>query len=519
MKIVFLLCTMLAIGFGNGAYTEASSKEISTLTSMLSNEDKEAKKNAVRELGNLEDPAALEALNNLWSTETDEEVTFMIEIALNRIKLLDGNSTVRKSAANVLGNKGEVNFALDTFDVQGASLFGSIMLGEQDSINILSSLNKALVIEKDRKVKSVITEAIQKIKLLNKDQLIRKEAAEFLGELCNPDTIMYLGRALEKEKDAEVKSALEKTISKIEKKQQVATIIQQLFNGVSVSSIYLLIAIGLAITFGVMGVINMAHGEFMMLGCYVSYMLHLCFRNYFSESIFGLYFILALPVSFIVTGLFGMFLEGTVIRLLYGRPLDTLLATWGVSLILQQLVRQIFGANNVDVASPVWLTGGIPVVAGLQLPYKRIFIIGFTAAIVAGIYLLLLRTRLGLKIRAVMQNRTMSDCMGIPVRKIDAFTFALGSGLAGVAGGNISLLGAVGPSTGQNYIVDCFMVVVLGGVGKIVGSIAGAFGMGETNSIFEFFTTASMGKVIVFLLVIVFLRFRPTGFSPAKGRN
>ena len=158
-------------------------------------------------------------------------------------------------------------------------------------------------------------------------------------------------------------------------------------------------------------------------------------------------------------------------------------------------------------------------IAGLQLPYKRVFIIGFTALIVAGIYFLLLRTRLGLKIRAVMQNRTMSDCLGIPVRKIDAFTFALGSGLAGIAGCNISLLGSVGPSTGQNYIVDCFMVVVLGGVGKIVGSIAGAFGMGETNSIFEFFTTASMGKVLVFLLVIIFLRFKPTGFSPTRGRN
>lgn len=519
MKTVILLCAMLAIGIGNVADAEALSKESTALISLLSDVDKEVKKNAIRELGNLEDPAALDALSNLWSTEADEEVTFMLEIAINRIKLLDDNSAVRKSAAKVLGNKGEVNFALDTFDVQGASLFGSIMLGEQDSKNILASLNKAMNKENDKNVKSVITEAIQKINLLDKDSLVRTEAAEFMGKLCNPDTIMYLGRALEKEKDDGVKSVLEKTISKIEKKQQVATIIQQLFNGVSVSSIYLLIAIGLAITFGVMGVINMAHGEFMMLGCYISYLLHLCFRNYFSESVFGLYFILALPVSFIVTGFFGMFLEGTVIRLLYGRPLDTLLATWGVSLILQQLVRQIFGANNVDVASPEWLTGGIPVVAGLQLPYKRVFIIGFTAAIVGGIYFLLLRTRLGLKIRAVMQNRTMSDCMGIPVRKIDAFTFALGSGLAGVAGCNISLLGSVGPSTGQNYIVDCFMVVVLGGVGKIVGSIAGAFGMGETNSIFEFFTTASMGKVLVFLLIIVFLRFRPTGFAPTKGRN
>src|SRR3990167_3944286 len=198
------------------------------------------------------------------------------------------------------------------------------MLGEQDSADILSSLNKALAIEKDEKVKGVIVEAIQKIKLLDKDQNVRKEAAEFLGKLGNPDTIMYLGRAQEKEKDEEVKNALKKTISKMEKKQQTATVIQQLFNGVSVSSIYLLIAIGLAITFGVMGVINMAHGEFMMLGCYVSYVIQLCFKNYFSEGVFGLYFLVALPVSFIVTALFGLLLEGTVIRLLYGRALDTL---------------------------------------------------------------------------------------------------------------------------------------------------------------------------------------------------
>ena len=276
MKIVIVLCLMLAAGFGNVAYSEVPSNEVDRLISMLSDQDKEVKKNAVRELGNLEDQKALEALNNLWSTESDEEVNYLIEIALNRIKLLDSNPAVRKLAAEVLGNKGEVNFALDTFDVEGSSLFGRIMLGEQDSADILSSLSKALAMEKDEKVKVLIVEAIQKIKLLDKDQIVRKEAAEFLGELCNPDAIMYLGRAQEKEKDEEVKNALKKTISTIEKKQQIATVIQQLFNGVSVSTIYLLIAIGLAITFGVMGVINMAHGEFMMLGCYVSYDIQLC---------------------------------------------------------------------------------------------------------------------------------------------------------------------------------------------------------------------------------------------------
>lgn len=520
MRKLIVLFVLILLMFGTRAYSESSSEQVNTLISLLSDEDKEVRKNAARDLGNLEtDKRILDALTHLWSQETDEEVNFHIEIALNKMKLSDSDPSVRKVAVTALGDKVEANFALEEFNVEGSSLFRRVALEEQDISGILFSLHKLFDTEKDRKVKNAITEAIQKIHLLDKDAAVRKEAAEFLDEIGNPDSSMFLGRALEKEKDPEVKGALEKTIKRIERHQQTATTIQQLFNGVSVSSIYLLIAIGLAITFGVMGVINMAHGEFMMLGCYVAYVLHLFFRNYISESAFGLYFVLALPLSFILTGLFGWLLESSVVRLLYGRPLDTLLATWGVSLALQQLIRQIFGANNVDVMSPQWLTGGVSVMGGLQLPYKRLFIIGFTAAVVAGIYFLLLRTRLGLRIRAVMQNRNMSDCMGIPVRRIDSFTFALGSGLAGIAGCNISLLGSVGPSTGQNYIVDCFMVVVLGGVGKIVGSIAGAFGMGGTNSIFEFFTTASMGKVLVFLLVIAFLRFRPTGFSPTKGRN
>lgn len=519
MKIVIVLCLILAVGFGNVAYSEVPSNEVDKLISMLSDQDKEVRKNAVMELGNLEDPTTMRVLYDLWEKEEDGKVILSLEIAMNRINLLNRKPTVRAEAAKWLGDKAELNFALETYDVQGTELFTIIRLEEQDKVGILSSLKKALTVEKDTNVKNGILMAIEKINMVDEDKNVRVEATKSIAKLGNPDSLSFLGRALEKEKDAEVKEAIEKKIRIIERKQQIATVIQQLFNGVSVSSIYLLIAIGLAITFGVMGVINMAHGEFMMIGCYVAYVLQLYFKNHFSEGVFGLYFLLALPVSFIITAFLGLLLEGTVVRLLYGRVLDTLLATWGVSLCLQQLVRQIFGANNVDVASPVWLTHGISLVAGMQLPYKRLFIIGFTALVVAGIYFLLLRTRLGLRIRAVMQNRNMSECLCIPVRKIDAFTFALGSGLAGIAGCCISLLGSVGPSTGQNYIVDCFMVVVVGGVGKIVGSIAGAFGMGETNAVFEFFTTASMGKVLVFLSIIAFLRFRPTGFSAAKGRT
>lgn len=293
----------------------------------------------------------------------------------------------------------------------------------------------------------------------------------------------------------------------------------QIFNGLSTSSILLLIGLGLAITFGLMRVINMAHGELMMLGAYAAYVLQDYFANHFSEKYFSYYFVLALPLAFVVAGLVGLLLERSVIRRLYGRPLETLLATWGVSLLLQQLMRQIFGANNVDVRSPNWLTGRWEPIAGLELPHVRLFIIAFTAVCILLMYVLLFRTSLGLKIRAVMQNRDMSACLGIRTAKVDAYTFALGSGLAGLAGCILSLMGSVGPSTGQNYIVDAFMVVVLGGVGKLAGAIAASLGIGECNVLFESFSTATMGKVIVFTLVIIFLQWKPSGFFPSKVRS
>lgn len=291
----------------------------------------------------------------------------------------------------------------------------------------------------------------------------------------------------------------------------------QVFNGLSSSSILLLIALGLAITFGLMGVINMAHCEFMMLGSYTAYVMQNLFLRALGESNFGYYFVVALPLSFLVAGVAGWILERVLIRHLYGRPLETLLATWGVSLVMQQMLRQVFGPNNVDVRSPAWLTGRIAL-GGVELPYLRIFIIVTTVVCIAGVYLLLFRSTLGLRIRAVMQNRGMSACLGISTGKIDAYTFAIGSGLAGIAGCVLSLMGSVGPTTGQNYIVDAFMVVVLGGVGKLAGAIAGSLGIGEFNTLFESFSTATMGKVFIFALVIVFLQFKPSGFFPTRSR-
>ena len=292
----------------------------------------------------------------------------------------------------------------------------------------------------------------------------------------------------------------------------------QIFNGLSSSSILLLISLGLAITFGLMGVINMAHCEFMMLGSYTAFVMQNLFLRTLGESNFGYYFVVALPVSFVVAGAGGWILERALIRRLYGRPLETLLATWGVSLLMQQLLRQVFGANNVDVRSPVWLTQRLTI-GSVELPYIRLFIIFIAILCVLGVYALLFRSNLGLRIRAVTQNRSMSACLGIRTGQIDAYTFALGSGLAGVAGCVISLMGSVGPTTGQNYIVDAFMVVVLGGVGKLAGAIAGSLGIGEFNTLFESFSTATMGKVLIFTLVILFLQFKPKGFFPTRSRS
>jgi urea transport system permease protein len=382
----------------------------------------------------------------------------------------------------------------------------------------------------------------------------------------------------------------------------LANLLDGLFNGISIGAVLLLAALGLAIVFGLMGVINMAHGELIMLGAYTTFVVQNVFKG-FGAPWSDFYILFALVAAFIVTALVGLLLERTVIRFLYGRPLETLLATWGVSLILQQFIRSVsdqfvlgvglfcalffgaialisrrpdyeriqvwamvallplstaialivskvvgdtyklaitkpwFGTQGVDVTAPKWLRGGLTL-GDSTLPYTRLFIIALTLVCLTGIYWFLNKTAWGLRIRSVTQNRSMSACLGIPTQKVDAITFAIGSGLAGVAGVAVSLLGSVSSNTGQAYIVDTFMVVVIGGVGKLVGSImaAGAIGiisyvigsnafgpMFASNpyiaSVFEFFATASMAKVIVFALIVVFLQFRPAGLFPQKGRT
>lgn len=303
----------------------------------------------------------------------------------------------------------------------------------------------------------------------------------------------------------------------------MASVLTILFNGISLSSILLLAALGLSITFGLMRVINMAHGEFIMIGAYTTYLVQNFFLKFLPSGIFDLYFILSIPFSFFVAFLFGLLLEKLVIRRLYGRETDSLLATWGISLVLQQLARSIFGAPNVNVSAPSFLNGNITLFAnensaGLVMTYKRLFIIALVILCMVAMYLLMYKSGFGKKIRATMQNRAMAQCLGIRTNKVDAYTFAIGSGLAGVAGCALCLLGSVGPSLGQNYIVDTFMVVVLGGVGRLAGSVAGALLIGMSNSIIQAGTSANIAKALVLLLVILFLQKKPQGLFVIHSR-
>jgi urea transport system permease protein len=286
----------------------------------------------------------------------------------------------------------------------------------------------------------------------------------------------------------------------------------QLVAGVSLGSVLLLAALGLALTFGQMGVINMAHGEFMMAGAYTAFVV----QHGIADA--GTSLLLAIPLGFLVGGVMGLILEATLIRRMYHRPLDTLLVTWGVSLILQQAARDIFGAPNVDVRAPVWLSGSIDI-GFTQVPAARLFILALAVAAVVGLSLLLKTTPLGRRIRGVVQNRDLAETVGISTRSTDRLTFFIGSGLAGIAGVALTLLGSTGPTLGTSYIVDAFLVVVAGGIGQIKGAVIAAFGLGLLQSAFEYSTTANIAKVIVFVVVVVFLQIRPQGIFSIRTRS
>ncbi len=289
--------------------------------------------------------------------------------------------------------------------------------------------------------------------------------------------------------------------------------LNQLFAGLGVASVLLLIALGLTFTFGQMNVINMAHGEFIMAGAYTPYLL----QGVMGAALAGVAFVVALPVAFLVTGCVGVVLERTLIRRLYGRPLDTLLVTWGISLMLQQLARDLFGAPNVSVVAPEWLRGGLDV-GPVTLSYARLSIIGLGFVIVATVAIYLARLPHGRRMRAVLQNRQLAECSGIDAQRVDRLTFFVGSGLAGVAGVALTLLGPIGPSIGTFYIVDAFLVVIVGGLGQLRGVVVAALFLGLLNAFLEYGTTASLAKVGMFAAIVIFLQFRPQGLVALRTR-
>lgn len=384
---------------------------------------------------------------------------------------------------------------------------------------------QALVKETDKQVRSALEIAQASMELKSADPALRRHAVEALGRTNSAAFRPVLAQMLVKDANGsyvepyeQVRFAATVALKSIDSHLTLIEWAGNLFYGISLGSVLLLAALGLAITFGLMGVINMAHGELLMIGAYVTYVVQMLFRQ-FAPAWMDWYVIAALPMAFFITAAVGMALERTVIRWLYGRPLETLLATWGISLILMQAVRTIFGAQNVEVSNPSWMSGGVTVLGGLVLSYNRLAIIVFALLVVFLVWLLLNHTRLGLFVRAITQNRRMADCVGVPTGRIDMLAFGLGSGIAGLGGVALSQLGNVGPDLGRGYIVDSFMVVVLGGVGQLAGTVIAAMGLGGVNKFLEPSAGAVMAKITILVLVVLFIQKRPQGLFAPRGRS
>ncbi len=388
---------------------------------------------------------------------------------------------------------------------------------DEDGVVIL---RQRLAEESDSKVRSAIETGLALADLDSEDAGVRLAAVTRLEDSLSPDVYNRLkdltGRGDDgafKEPDGQVRAAAAATVRNIDNWRSIYGGVETLFFGLSLGSVLVLAAIGLAITFGVMGVINMAHGELIMLGAYTTYVMQLLMPSHIGASV-----VIAIPVAFLVAGTVGILIERGVVRFLYGRPLETLLATFGVSLFLQQIVRDIFTANNRPVETPAWMAGSWQINEALSITYNRLYVILFTAVVFTVLLLVLKKTTLGLKVRAVAQNRAMAKSMGVRTEWVDALTFGLGSGIAGVAGVALSQLTNVGPNLGQQYIIDSFMVVVFGGVANLWGTLIGGMSLGVINKVLEPFAGAVLAKILVLIALILFIQRRPRGLFPQKGR-
>ncbi len=489
-----------------------------------------------------ETDARIEALNKAMLVADDKTAVFVQAMADDAVKMAGDKVLIVKDAKafdpitgtetplsvdleDIINNnrmRGELDTALAALKlfskdegIRAAAI--QALLKDPDEAK-LPLLDKALSAETLPALKSQLTLARAAAMLGSADKIKRMEAAKALADSKDPATQLLLNDRLKIEVEPDVKAQLQSSLTKIQSTLGLGDKLGILFTGISLGSILLLAALGLAITYGLMGVINMAHGELIMIGAYATYMVQGLFRNYLPD-VFDWYLIAAIPVAFITSALVGAAVERSVIRFLYGRPLETLLATWGISLMLMQLVRSIFGAQNVGVENPSWMSGGLAVLPNLSLPYNRLFIVLFAVFVLVGVWLLISKTRLGLFVRGVTQNRPIASCMGVNTVRIDTYAFSLGSGIAGLAGCALSQIGNVGPDLGQSYIVDSFMVVVLGGVGQLAGTVYAAMGLGILNKFLEGWAGAVLAKIAILVFIIIFIQKRPQGIFAMKGRS
>jgi len=419
---------------------------------------------------------------------------------------------------------GLVRRTLERFEVFGRDPLkrqsAAFRLGTSGDPAAIPVLARALEGETNGDVRVALEDALAKLRLRSSDAADRLGAVKRLGWRASEAAVPQLQALLAGETDPAVRAAARTALQDIDRFVVQRNAIGYLFNGVSLGAVLLLMSLGLAVTFGLMGIINMAHGEMLMLGSYTAYVVQEIFAAWFPGYVDS-YFVVALPLAFLVAGVVGLALEWGVIRFLYGRPLETLIVTWGVGMILQQGARLYFGYQT-SVNSPTWFRGGVEVLTGLIFPWSRIFIVVLALAALGALWLLLYRSYAGLNVRAVMQNRAMAACLGVSTRRVDAVTFSLGTALAGVAGCALALIGTVDPEVGKTYIVDSFMVVVLGGVGKLVGTVVAAVCIGLSNKLIEpaigGTAAAVYAKVAVLVIVIWFLQWRPTGLFAQRGR-
>ena len=421
-------------------------------------------------------------------------------------------NTLRKAL-----NFGQAKVKLNSDDASQRLAAVDILENNLDELDV-ATIKQLYLNEKSESVKARLAQLKARLDFNSSDEFIKIEAVKVLADSNRPDVYVLITQSLEQpQSNPALKTALVEAQNKIKTRLQISEWSGHVFSGLSTASILLLAALGLAITYGLLGVINMAHGELIMIGAYTTYVIQSFFKTHFAGLV-DWYLLAAIPAAFLVSALIGMLIERTVIRPLYGRQLETLLATFGVSLILMQSVRMIFGAQNVEVSNVAWLSGGIALTPSLMLPYNRIAIIGFTVAVLLLLVFLLNKTRFGLFVRAVTQNRQMARAVGIRSARIDMLAFGLGSGLAGLAGCALAQVGNVGPDLGQNYIIDAFLVVVVGGVGQVWGAVLAALGLGISGTVLEIGLGAVLAKIILLVLVILFIQKRPQGLFAIKGR-